>query len=348
MPAVFLTCFGLISVFSASLVNHDFLSIERQLIVFVLSLGLAIFLSFSDLRFLRANGYLVFALYLFSLAILAGLLFLGSTIRGVRGWYKIGPVSFAPVSISTLILIIVLSKYFSSRHIELARFQPILFSGIYGLLPILLVFFEPDLGSALGLIAVWLGSVIFSGIRLRHFLILILISLILFSLSWQFWLKGYQKQRIFSFLNPKIDEHGVSWNVNQSKIAIGSGGLLGKGFGRGSQTQYGFLPEAKTDFIFSAIAEEAGFIGVLSILAAFMFLFWRILRVAFSASDNFTRLFAAGAAFYLLSQIFINIGMCLGLMPVIGIPLPFVSYGGSNLLACYLMLGLLAGLKRRI
>jgi len=171
--------------------------------------------------------------------------------------------------------------------------------------------------------------------------------LIIFWLSWSFLLKDYQRQRIVSFVNPQIDPQGISWNVNQSKIAIGAGGLFGKGIGKGSQTQYGFLPEPQTDFIFSAIAEEMGFLVVTILIFGFLFLFWRIIKLALDSTNNFTRLFAAGLFFFLLSQVFINIGMTFGLVPVVGLPLPLVSYGGSQLLAFYLGLGILMSLSRR-
>jgi len=345
IPAFFLTTLGLLSIYSSSL-SSNFLSFKKQIIFFAISIALLIFLSFFDFRFLKTNSYFVLTLYFLSVFLLFGLLFFGKEIRGVKGWYKIGSFSFDPLPFAAIVLIIVLSKYFSSRHIELTRFTPILFSGIYAFLPTLLVLFQPDLGSSIILISVWLGIVIFSGIRIRHLLILILIFLIAFGFSWKFWLKDYQKQRIVSFLNPQIDKTGISWSVSQSKIAIGSGGLFGKGIGKGSQTQYGFLPEPQTDFIFSTIAEEMGFFGASLLILALFFLFWQIVKISFLAQDNFTRLFACGFGFLILSQSFINIGMCLGLMPVIGIPLPFVSYGGSQLLAFYSGLGILLGLTK--
>ncbi len=345
-PPFFLTFLGLISIYSSSLGREDISSFNKQIIFFGISIFLVILLSFFDLRFLRVNSYLVISLYLLSLLSLAGLFILGTEIRGVKGWYRLGSFSFDPVPFSAIILIVVLAKYFSTRHIELQRFSPILFSGIYCLIPTLLIFFQPDLGSSLSLIVVWLGMVVFSGIRVRHFLILALIFLLIFLIGWKFWLKDYQKQRILSFLNPQIDKRGISWSVNQSKIAIGSGGFFGKGIGKGSQTQYGFLPEPQTDFIFSAIGEEMGFLGIALLLALLFFIFCKIVKIAFWAKNNFTRLFAAGLGFLILSQSFINIGMCLGLFPVVGIPLPFVSYGGSQLLAFSFGLGILASLKR--
>ncbi|RLC39632.1 MAG: hypothetical protein DRH33_02380, partial [Candidatus Nealsonbacteria bacterium] len=200
IPAFFLTTLGLLSIYSSSL-SSDFLIFKKQIIFFAISIALLIFLSFFDFRFLKTNSYLVLSLYFLSLLTLLGLLFFGKEIRGVKGWYKIGSFSFDPLPFAAIVLIIVLSKYFSSRHIELTRFTPILFSGIYTFLPTLLVLFQPDLGSSIILISVWLGIVIFSGIRIRHLLILILIFSIAFGFSWKFWPRDYQKQRIVSFLN---------------------------------------------------------------------------------------------------------------------------------------------------
>ncbi len=225
--------------------------------------------------------------------------------------------------------------------------RSIIFSGIYVFAPIILVLFQPDLGSSLSLMVIWLGMILFSGIRARHLALLAVLFSMVFALAWNFYLHDYQKQRIMAFLNPNIDARGVAWSANQSKIAIGNGGLLGQGIGNGSQTQYGFLSEPKTDFIFSAIAEEFGFLGIFILFVIFLALFWQIVSVVFHANSNFTRLFAFGFAFLLLSQIGINIGMCLGLFPVVGIPLPFVSYSGSFTLAFYIGLGILISLERK-
>ncbi|MBZ9572790.1 rod shape-determining protein RodA [Patescibacteria group bacterium] len=347
LPVFLLTSLGLLSIYSSSLGAGNFLNFKKQIIFFAISIFLVIFLSFFDLRFLKINPYLVLSLYFLSLLSLGGLFLLGTEVRGVKGWYKAGIFSFDPIPFGAIILIIVLSKYFSTRHIEIQRFQPILVSGLYAAIPIGLILFQPDLGSCLSLIAVWLGMILFSGIKIRHFLILILVFLLIMSISWSFWLKDYQKQRIVSFLNPNIDPQGTSWNVNQSKIAIGAGGFFGRGIGKGSQTQYGFLPEPQTDFIFSAIAEETGFLMISILVFGFLILFWRIIKVALTTSNNFSRLFASGFAFLLISQTFINIGMALGILPIVGLPLPLVSYGGSQLLAFYFGLGILVSLQKR-
>jgi rod shape determining protein RodA len=336
---------GLLEIYSISLSQSDFLNFEKQLLFFALGLSFIFILSFFDYRIIKANSYIVFLLYLLGVISLMGLLFFGSEIRGVQGWYKIGSFSFDPVPFIAILLIVILAKYFSRYHVEIYRFRHIALSAIYVVIPAALVFFQPDFGSAAILILIWVGMVIFSGVKLSHFLIILLIFSLTFLFSWNFLLEDYQKGRIISFLNPQVDQMGISWNVNQSQIAIGSGGLLGKGIGQGSQTQYGFLPEAQTDFIFSALAEETGLCGLSLLLLAFLFLIFKIISIGLKSKNNFSRLFASGFAFLIVSQGFVNIAMSLGLMPIIGIPLPFVSYGGSQLLSFYLGLGILQGIK---
>jgi rod shape determining protein RodA len=346
-PAFLLTLFGIVSIYGIASGKGDLSNFKKQIFFFLIAIAIFFLLSVLDLRFLKVNSSLLFFFYLLSLLSLLGLFFLGKEIRGVKGWYKIGSFSFDPVPFTAVILIIVLSKYFSFRHTETKRISPIIFSGLYTLFPVLLVLLQPDLGSSLILVFIWVGIIIFSGIELRHFLILSLVAVVLFVLAWNFLFKDYQKERITAFLRPGIDPQGISWNILQSKIAIGSGGILGKGIKGGTQTRYGFLPEAQTDFIFAALAEQVGFLGVLAFCFLVLFLFWQITRIAFVAFDNFTRLFAAGFAFWFIAQSFINIGMNLGILPIIGIPLPFLSYGGSNLLGFYLGLGILSSLTRR-
>jgi len=347
IPAFLLSCFGLLSIFSSSLNRGDFFNFEKQLVAVAVSLLVALAISFVDLRFLKANSYLIFSLYVLSLVSLGGLLLVGGHIRGIQGWYKIGPISIDPEPFVAIILIIVLSKYFSSRHVEIHMLRSVFFSGMYVLVPIGLVLFQPDLGSSLTLMVIWLGMVLFSGIKTKHIALLFVLFSMVFALGWNFYLHDYQKQRILAFINPEIDAKGVAWSANQSKIAIGNGGLLGQGIGQGSQTQYGFLSEPKTDFIFSAVAEEFGFLGIFVLFVLFLALFWQIIAVVFQAQSNFTRLFAFGFAFLLLAQTAINIGMCLGLFPVVGIPLPFVSYSGSFTLAFYVGMGVLMSLEKK-
>ena len=302
-------------------------------------------LSFFDWRVFQESSYFILFLYFLGLLSLFGLFFFAPETRGIRGWYKIGLFSFDPVGLVEIILIILLAKYFSMRHIEMYKLKHIFLSGFYVLLPATLIFFQPDFGSALILIILWLGILIISGVKLQHFLILTFCGILILALSWVFLLKDYQKERFVGFLAPQIEPLGISWSQTQSKIAIGSGGFLGQGFNKGSQTQYGFLTEPHTDFIFAAISEEFGLLGSSVLLFLFIVLFWRIIRIALGASSNFPRLFASGFIIVLFAQIFVHIGMNLGLLPVIGISLPLVSYGGSNLIATYIGLGILENAK---
>ena len=345
ITAILLVGIGFLSIYSSSLGKGDFLNFKKQIIFFGGGLFLMFILSFFDWRELRENPYLILIFYLLCLFGLAGLFLFAPEIRGVKSWYKLGPVSLNPIEFTKIILIILLAKYFSIRHIEMYRIRHILLSGVYILFPAILIFLQPDLGQVLILIALWIGVLIISGIKLRHFLILVLCGLLIFILSWSFLLKDYQKERVLSFLTPGIDPLGVSWSQNQAKIAIGSGGIFGQGIGQGSQTQYGFLSEPQTDFIFGAIAEEMGLIGISVLLFLFSVLIWRIIKIAISVQTNFPRLFATGFSILLISQIFIHIGMNLGMVPVIGISLPLISYGGSSLIATFIGLGILESIK---
>jgi rod shape determining protein RodA len=220
-----------------------------------------------------------------------------------------------------------------------------LISGFYAGLLTALVLMQPDLGSAFILFFIWLGITIVAGIKVRHFLAVTLILLIILILSWQFFLAPYQKQRIITFFSPESDRLGAGYNILQSKIAIGSGGLWGKGLGHGSQARLNFLPEAHTDFIFAAVGEEWGFFGASFLLGLFLLIFWRLYKLSRKAPNNFTRLFIVGFSVLLFSQVFINIGMNLGLVPITGISLPFLSYGGSNLILMAVCLGIVQNIR---
>ena len=343
--ALSLSGFGLLSLYSSSLADGNFLNLKKQAFFLAAGFLLMLALSFFDWRVLRDGPYLILSLYFLCLAALAGLFFFAPEIREIRSWYKIGGFSVNPMEFTKLILIILLAKYFSDRHVEMYRARHIFLSGVYVFLPAALAFFQPDLGSALVLAALWAGILVVSGIKLKHFLGLAALAAAGFALSWAFLLHPYQKERIASFLSPQFEPLGANWSQNQSKIAIGSGGVFGQGIGRGSQTQYGFLPEPQTDFIFAAIAEEFGLAGVAALFALFSVLFWRIMRAAVVSKTNFPRLFASGLGILIAVQFSVNIGMNLGVFPVVGIPLPLVSYGGSSLIAIFAALGILQNIK---
>lgn len=343
--SIMLVLFGLAAIYSSSVRGGDFSNLYKQIGFLVLSLLLMFSVSFVDNRTIRENPVLLLSLYFLCLLLLFGVFFFAPEIRGIKSWYRIGGFSFDPIEPTKLVLILLLSKYFSKRHVELYKIRHIVLSGIYGLVPSAMIFLQPEFGSVIIIFGIWIGILLVSGIRVRDFLMLCLVFLLIFSLTWTFALKDYQKKRIFNFVAPQEDLLGEGWSQNQAKISIGSGGLLGKGIGNGSQTQYGFLPEPQTDFIFSAIGEEAGLLGTTALLSLFALLFWRILKIALDANSNFSRLFATGLAISIFFQMAVNVGMNLGLLPVIGIPLPLVSYGGSNLIFNFIALGILQNMK---
>ena len=337
-----LTGFGLLSIYG----QGDFSNFQKQLIFLGIGIFTMIAVSFFDWRILRNDPYLILTLYFFCLLALAGLFFFAPEIRGIRGWYRIGPISVDPVQFTKIILIILLAKYFSTRHTEMYQLRHIFLSGFYIFLPAVLIFFQPDFGPVLILLMFWIGVLIVSGIKLRHFFALAFCGLLFFGLSWHFLLLDYQKERITTFIAPHMaDPLDAGWQRAQARIAIGAGGLFGQGIGQGSQTQHGFLPEPQTDFIFASIAEENGLIGISVLLLLFSILIWRIIKIAVSVKANFCRLFALGLAIILICQIFIHIGMNLGILPIVGISLPLVSYGGSGLIATFLGLGILQSIR---
>ncbi len=347
VSAVSLSVIGLLSLYGDGL-GASSGNFQKQVFFVVLGIFLMFFSSFFDIRTLKEDSRLVLFLYFLGILMLLGLFIFAPELRGVRRWYSLGPVSFDPVEFFKIILIVLLAKYFSKRHVEMYKFSHILLSGAYVFLPAVITFFQPDMGSAIILVLVWLGILFVSGIKTKHFVILCLVGILVFSLGWSFALKDYQKTRITGFLEPHIDPQGINWNPEQARIAIGSGGLLGQGIGQGTQTRYGFLPEAQTDFIFSSVAEEMGILGVTLLLALFFVIISRILRIASKVRDNFSRLFCFGFIFLIVFQVFVNIGMNQGILPVVGLPLPLVSYGGSNLIFTFLGLGIIQGIKCRM
>jgi rod shape determining protein RodA len=259
----------------------------------------------------------------------------------------LGLVNLQPAELAKFVVTIVLARYFSKHADEMLKFRHLLLSGLLVLIPILLVMLEPDFGSAMMLGLIWIGMILFSRIRYWHLGVVFAALAAIAAGAWRFILRDYQKQRIKVFLDPSLDPLGRGYNVTQAKIAVGSGSWLGKGLGHGSQSQLNFLPEQHTDFIFAVLAEELGLIGCLFLLALFAFLFYRLARVAQSARDRFGMFLVVGVAVMILAQVLINIGMNVGLLPVAGIPLPFLSFGGSSIVTVLLGIGLALSVGRR-
>ncbi len=318
---------------------------NKQIIWVFLSFVLFFILSSMDFRFLKRTDVLVF-LFLFFCGILMALFLLGTVAKGAKSWFDFGSFSFQPVDLMKLVLILLLAKYFSRRHVEIKNIKHIFISGLYAFIPFVLVLLQPDFGSAIIIFLIWLGMTLVSGISKKHLLILLLTGILIFGAFWVFVFAPYQKARIVNFINPMHDILGSGYNVFQSTIAIGSGQITGKGLGFGTQSRLNFLPEYQTDFVFAAFAEEWGFVGVLLIFLLFCLVFWRILYFASIGSSNFETLFAMGLAILFMSHFLINVGMNLGIMPVTGITLPFMSYGGSHLITEFAGLGILMGMRK--
>jgi rod shape determining protein RodA len=299
----------------------------------------------SDMRFLRDSRYITI-FYVASLFLLVAVLVVGSTIKGAKSWFNFGFFSFEPADIVKLLVIMVLAKYFSRRHVEIARIKHLLVSALYAFIPVALIMLQPDFGSALVVAGLWLGMSLMAGISKRQILIILAAIAVIFSLMWLVVFKPYQKARIETFINPTSDIRGRGYNAYQSVIAVGSGGVLGKGLGYGTQSRLNYLPEYQTDFIFAAFVEEWGFIGGLIVIACFIILLWRIIVHARRGASNFETLFCAGYALLIFGHVIVNIGMNIGIMPVTGIPLPFMSYGGSHILAECIGLGIILSMAR--
>ncbi len=332
---------GLLVLWSISFQDQpSFLSVKKQLIFLGISIGFFIVFSLLDWRIFN-NSSLILFLYCLSLGLLVLVLFFGDKSSGSAGWFNFGFFSFQPVEVAKIALLLVLAKYLSSRHLEIWQWQHLLVSGFFALIPFCLTAIQPDLGGALSFFIIWLGLVLISGIRIKQIILLLIVFSLVGGLAWGFLLEPYQRSRILSFLNPEEDLLGAGYNREQALIAIGSGGIFGKGLGWGSQTHLRFLPLSKTDFIFASLAESLGLIGVSILLICFIVVFQRLIVWANIFSYNFCKLFTVGFTIKLLFGVFVNLGMNLGLLPIIGIALPFISMGGSHLLAEFIGLGII-------
>lgn len=344
---LFLPVFGLCLMGLVTLYSHvgDNLFFNRQIIWIVLAVVGMLLAMIPDYRFLR-SGNAIFYLFLGMIGLLALVLVIGEVTLGAQSRFDFGFFSLQPADPAKLVLILVLAKYFAKRHEQIGDFKHIFISGIYALLIIVLVLIQPDFGSAAILFLLWLGLVLVSGIKLRHLTVVFVIGSLVFAMLWQFVFFDYQKERIMTFLDPLADIQGAGYNAYQSTVAIGSGGLLGKGIGYGTQSKLLFLPEYETDFIFAAFAEEWGLIGVILLFLFFAAVIWRLLYHANQGATNFERLFASGVAILFVSHFFIHVGINIGLLPVTGTTIPFLSYGGSHLITELVAIGMVMGMSR--
>ena len=340
--ALCITLLGLVTMNSFTGTSPYF---DKQVIWVSISLGVFSVASIIDWRFLRRTEVVV-ALYVGICALLLSLFAVGSVFKGAQSWFNLGFVAFQPVDLAKLALVILLSKYFSRRHVEIADIRHIIVSGAYAFVLFLLIAVQPDFGSAVIIFLVWFGMVFVSGISRKHLIAVVVMGALTFLLLWNVGFHEYQKARIRNFVHPLADIHGTGYNAYQSTIAVGSGGLLGKGIGYGTQSKLRFLPEYQTDFIFAAFAEEWGFVGILILMALFSVIFFRLFAAASVGATNFESLFALGVAILFMSHFFIHAGINMGLLPVTGTTMPLMSYGGSHLIVEFLALGMITGMRR--
>lgn len=285
-------------------------------------------------------------LYVGMLVTLAALFTIGHTSFGATSWFNLSLFPIQPSELAKIVVILFLAKYLSDHQDHMTSIVPVLVSLMFVVAPMGFIYLQPDLGTAIVILAIWFGMVFVAGLRTAHIAVFATAGAISAPALWAS-MKGYMRERILVFLNPASDVSGISYNVQQALISIGSGGLLGKGYGRGTQSQLYFLRVRHTDFIFSVLAEEFGFIGAMLLLTLFAILLWRILRVAHLAQDSFGRLIATGVASMILFQTVVNIAVNVNLLPVTGLPLPFISYGGSALTTTLIGIGLVESVLMR-
>lgn len=292
---------------------------------------------------------LAYPLYALVLVLLVVVLVTGKTSRGAQRWIPIGPFAFQPSEFAKLVLILVLASYYANSPRE-GWLQRVVLPGLIMMPGLLLIIKQPDLGSGLSYLAIYAAMLLVVGIRSKALGILLLFSLMLFPFAWEMmWgsLHGYQRERIMTFVNPDYDTGGRGYHGLQSRIAIGAGELAGKGLYGGTQSQLKFLPEGHTDFVFSVFSEEWGFLGVLVLLTLFISLIVLSMEIASKAKDVLGALLAAGVIAMIGFCAVVNIGMTAGIVPIVGIPLPLMSYGGSATVTTLAALGLLLNVKRR-
>jgi rod shape determining protein RodA len=298
-----------------------------------------------DMRFIRRTPVII-AGYIAVAVLLAALLVFAHATLGAKSWFNFGIFSFQPADPAKIILIALIAKYFSRRHMEIGHFWHVVVSAAYAGTLILLILVEPDLGMATIFASIWLGMVLVSGIPKRHLLIVFACGVVVAAGLWFGGLHAYQRARIMAFVNPAADIHGSGYNAYQAVVAAGSGQVWGKGIGYGTQSKLRFLPEYETDFIFAAFAEEWGFIGVVLVLALYGLLLFQLVLIARRMSTNFDALFALGVAIWFLASITVHVGINLGLLPVTGTTIPFMSSGGSHILIEFAALGIVTSLAQ--
>jgi len=317
--------------------------VQRQGIFAIINGLLIFFLLNFDYKMLQHYGN---RLYIFNLIMLVAVMVLGQSALGAQRWIQIGPITLQPSEFSKIIMIISLAAILEDKIGKLNTFKDLLPVAAYLGVPFLLVLKQPDLGTSLVFLAIFIGMIFAAGVNLRLLAMIFGAGIACLPILWHF-LKDYQKMRIMVFMDPNVDPLGSGYHIIQSKIAIGSGMLFGKGLFGGTQSQLNFLPENHTDFIFAVVGEELGFVGAAILLILYLILLYRGVKIAREASDNFGMLLAVGISSMLAFHVLVNVGMTTGIMPVTGIPLPLMSYGVSSLTTNMMSIGILLNIYMR-
>lgn len=335
---------GLAIQYAVSLSGGTLEIFYRQLI-FSLA-GIVLFLFFASYNYHRLAkiNRIVYIVLILSLIYL---LIFGDPIRGSARWIELGFFNLQPAELAKIIVGIGLARWLYLKRGQINSWKNFAITFLFAAIPATLIFLEPDFGSAAVVMAVWFGIMLISPLRKSYIVIFLMISLVFAGFAWQFVLRDYQHERIEVFLDPDKDPRGKGYNVRQAIIAVGSGEMFGRGLGRGLQSQLKFLPERQTDFIFASASEEIGFVGVSALLLLYYLLFWRLLKIMKYARDDLAMYITGGILFLFVAQTLINIGMNIGLLPVTGIPLPFMTYGGSSLLVTCIALGIVQNVARQ-
>lgn len=334
-----LAAVGLVAIYGIGVSQEpaDLFLFHKQFITFAIGVTTIVILIFLDYRHLRSYGLI---LYIFGAVLLAGVLFFGVRINATQGWFRVGALSFQPVEIAKVTLLIYLAAFFVRRGRGRLSWKTFCISFVATVTYAGLVLLQPDFGSAMVIFLIWGIVALFAGLPRHAWFILPLIFLTTTGLVWTFALKDYQRGRIESFLDPESDPRGTGYNAIQARIAIGSGGWFGKGIGEGSQARLRFLPAAATDFIFAVVGEELGLAGIVFVFFLFGLILTRIIRLGYESEDDFAALMLIGIGAVFLIHVTVNAGMNLGLMPITGIPMPFLSAAASYMLMVFVCVGL--------
>ncbi len=336
---VILSTIGVVLLYSASGADNDLMI--RQGVRLLLAFMLLIFVANIPLRLLKKISV---AAYLGGVALLLAVMFFGEVGKGAQRWLDLGFIRFQPSEILKLAVPMVVAAYLSNRLLPVG-WKDLIISVILVLIPVLLIARQPDLGTAILVGSAGFFVLFLAGIRWRIMLILGLLFSLMAPLLWKMALRDYQRERILTLLNPESDPLGSGYHIIQSKIAIGSGGVYGKGWLNGTQSQLDFIPERSTDFIFSVFGEEFGFFGSVLLLCLYVMIIYRGLYVAANSSDSFGRLLAGALSLTFFVYLFVNTGMVTGMLPVVGVPLPLISYGGTSMVTLMMGFGLIMAIR---